>query len=84
MRVKRKGACAARPQSLPTQPGGSVVFVIRADGREVFRSPRVVPGKSVDYDVDLRGVSTLELATEDAGDGGGGDWGVWLSPELLR
>jgi hypothetical protein len=74
-----RGGCG-----LPTQTGGSVVFVIRADGKEVFRSPRVVPGTSVAYDVDLRGVSTLELATEDAGDGGTGDWGVWLAPELLR
>lgn len=69
---------------LPTESGGSVVFVIRADGREVFRSPKLGPGKTAAYDVDLAGVRSLELVTEDAGDGNGADWGVWLAPELTR
>jgi hypothetical protein len=69
---------------LPTQPGGSVVFVIRADGKEVFRSPKLVPGKTAGYKVDLSGVTTLELVTEDAGDGRAADWGIWLAPELSR
>ena len=74
-----RGACG-----LPTQPGGTVVFVIRADGREVFRSPRLAPGRTADYDVDLAGESALELATEDGGDGNNADWGLWLAPELIR
>jgi len=74
-----RGGCG-----LPTQPGGSVVFVIRADGRELFRSPKLVPGVTATYDVDLSGVAALELVTEDAGDGKGADWGVWLAPELSR
>ncbi len=74
-----RGACG-----LPTQPGGSVVFVIRGDGKELFRSVKLGPGKTVDYDVALAGVTTLELVTEDGGDGQSADWGVWLAPELLR
>ncbi len=74
-----RGACG-----LPTQSGGSVVFVIRADGRELFRSAKLGPGKTAAYDVDLAGVTTLELVTEDAGDGNGSDWGVWLAPQLAR
>lgn len=62
--------------------GGSVVFVIRADGREVFRSQPLGPGRLDRYDVDLAGVDDLELLTEDAGDGKASDWGVWLSPTL--
>lgn len=69
---------------LPTQSGGSVVFVIKANGRELFRSPELGPGKTTAYDVDLAGVDALELVTEDAGDGNGADWGVWLTPELTR
>jgi hypothetical protein len=69
---------------LPTQSGGSVVFVIKADGRELFRSAKLGPGKTVAYDVDLAGVQALELVTADAGDGNGADWGVWLAPELTR
>ena len=69
---------------LPTQTPGSVVFVIRADGREVFRSQQLVLGKTERYDVDLRGVDELTLLTEDGGDGKTSDWGVWLAPELTR
>lgn len=69
---------------LPTQSGGSVVFVIKTDGREVFRSPKLVPGKTAAYDLDLAGVESLELVTEDAGDGKAADWGLWLAPELSR
>ena len=69
---------------LPSQRIGSVVFVIYSDGREVFRSPVVRPGKTESYDIDLTGVSEIILATEDAGDGKAGDWGVWLGPELSR
>jgi hypothetical protein len=74
-----RGACG-----LPTQSGGSVVFLIKADGREVFRSPKLVPGRTASYDLDLGGVTTLELVTEDGGDGTGADWGVWLAPQLSR
>jgi hypothetical protein len=69
---------------LPTQRGGTVVFVIKTDGREVFRSARLTPGKTATYDLDLAGVESLELVTEDGGDGNGADWGVWLAPELSR
>lgn len=69
---------------LPSQAGGSVVFLIRADGREVFRSPTLGPGRTAAYDVELSGVRTLELVTQDGGDGNGADWGVWLAPELTR
>jgi len=62
--------------------GGSVVFVIRADGRDVFRSKPLRPGRVASYDVDLTGVDELELVTEDAGDGKASDWGVWLAPLL--
>jgi hypothetical protein len=60
------------------------VFLIMGDGREVFRSPKLGPGRTASYDIDLAGVKTLELVTEDGGDGAGSDWGVWLAPELSR
>jgi hypothetical protein len=63
--------------------GGSVVFVIRADGREVFRSQPLGPGRLDRYDVALAGVDELDLVTEDAGDGKASDWGVWLAPMLM-
>ncbi|MFM7243482.1 MAG: NPCBM/NEW2 domain-containing protein [Planctomycetaceae bacterium] len=63
--------------------GGSVVFAIRADGREVFRSTSLGPGRLARYDVDLAGVDELDLVTEDAGDGKASDWGIWLAPMLI-
>jgi len=69
---------------LPVQRGGSVVCVIRADGREVFRSKTLRPGEVARYAVDLDGVAELELVTEDAGDGKAADWATWFDPTLHR
>ena len=69
---------------LPSQVGGTVVFVVRADDKEIFRSPVLQPGKTESYDLDLTGVKKLILSTEDAGDGKAADWGLWLAPELSR
>ena len=69
---------------LPVQRGGSVVFVIRADGKEVFRSSKTKPGTIHPFDIDLENVKRLELVTEDGGDGKAADWGLWLGPILQR
>ena len=74
--TRLSGACG-----LP-DGGGSVVFVIRGDGRELFRSPTLQSGSLAEYDLDLGGVSILELVTEDGSDGKAADWGVWLAPTL--
>ena len=63
---------------------GSVVFVVKGDSKELYRSgvDRGLITKSLQLSV--KGVRRLELITEDAGDGNGGDWGVWIEPRLLR
>lgn len=63
---------------------GSVVFVIRTDGKEVFRSETLRPGQVGKVSVPLQGVSVLELVTQDSGDSNNSDWGVWLNPVLRR
>lgn len=63
---------------------GSVVFVVRGDGRELFRSPRIAQHDLHRLELDIADVTSLELAVEDAGDGVGNDWGVWLDPTLER
>lgn len=66
------------------QPYGSVIFIIRADGQEVFRSV-VIRGASIaNYAVNVTGVKILELIVDDAGDGRSNDWGLWLDPILGR
>jgi hypothetical protein len=64
--------------------GGSVVFVILADGKEVYRSPLVKTGELAPFELNIEDVSRLELRTEDGGDGETGDWALWLEPMLSR
>jgi hypothetical protein len=63
---------------------GSVVFVVRGDGRERYRSPPVADSAECIFSADVSGVRTLELVVEDAGDGNSSDWGVWFDPLLKR
>ncbi|MGI9244950.1 MAG: NPCBM/NEW2 domain-containing protein [Verrucomicrobiales bacterium] len=63
---------------------GSVIFVIRADGEERWRSPVTRSGTLHHYEIDLGGVEEVELRVEDAGDGTGSDWGLWLDPSLSK
>jgi hypothetical protein len=63
---------------------GSVVFVVRADGREIFRSETVRERQIHSKTLDVSDVEILELITEDAGDGWANDWGLWLDPQLVR
>jgi len=61
-----------------------VVFVIKTDGREVFRSSIIRGSKHAPYEVDVTGVKTLELQVDKAFDQNGGNWGLWLDPTLSR
>lgn len=64
---------------------GSVVFVILADGKEVFRSPLAKLSSGVKaMKVDVTGIRRLELITEPGDDGKSSDWGLWLEPRLRR
>jgi hypothetical protein len=61
-----------------------VVFVIKTDGREVFRSLAIRGPTKPSYTVDPTGIKTLELIVEQASDRNGGNWGLWLDPVLSR
>ncbi len=61
-----------------------VVFVIKTDGKEVFRSSVIRGSEHPRYDVDVTGVKTLELVVDKAQDRNGGNWGLWLDPTLFR
>jgi len=63
---------------------GSVVFVVRGDGRELFRSALITDHRLRQLEVDVTGVQRLELIVEDGGNGNGGDWGIWIEPALER
>jgi hypothetical protein len=60
------------------------VFVIKADGKELFRSPAVRGDRKVHYDVPLAGAKTLELLVENADQHNYNNWSLWLDPTLSR
>jgi hypothetical protein len=61
-----------------------VVFVIKTDGKEAFRSPTIRGTESPAYDIDVAGAKTLELIVEKATQQNGANWGLWLEPTLFR
>jgi hypothetical protein len=77
---KFKGTCG-----LTREHDGSVVFVIKGDGRELWRSKTVKKEDGgVTFEVSVTGTRELELVVENAGDDERSDWGLWLDPELIR
>jgi len=64
--------------------GGSVVFVIKGDGEELFRSDQITARQLHRETLSVKGVDVLELIVEDAGDGNNSDWGIWVEPKLSR
>ncbi|MDO5308722.1 MAG: NPCBM/NEW2 domain-containing protein [Planctomycetia bacterium] len=63
---------------------GSVVFVVRGDGQELFRSELVRDHERRDATIDVSKVKTLELVTEDGGNGNTSDHSIWVEPTLER
>ena len=61
-----------------------VTFVIKADGKPVFRSAAIRGATKASYEVELTGVKRLELLVENAGNGNGNNWALWLHPTLFR
>ena len=64
--------------------GGSCAFVVKADGKELWRSPKTEPGTLRSFKVSVDGAANLERLVEDAGDGIGSDWGCWFAPQVTR
>ena len=74
-----KGKCALR-----NKMKGSVKFIIKGDGKELFNSGNVTDSKEYKYNISVKDISTIQLIVTDSGDGKNSDWGQWLSPKLSR
>ncbi len=61
-----------------------VIFVIKTDGKQVFRSPTIRDSAHPRYEVDLTGVKKLELLVENAAANNGCNWALWLDPTVFR
>jgi hypothetical protein len=66
------------------QPFGSVIFIVKSDGHEVFRSGLIKGGQKAAYKVDVSDVKKLELIVDPGDEGQHNDWALWLEPVLSR
>ena len=57
--------------------------MISVDGEERWRSGGVKGDVVAEFDVDVTDAVEVALVVETMGDAGG-DWGLWLEPELSR
>jgi hypothetical protein len=71
-------------QTLEQPYAAGVVFVIKGDGKEMFRSRAIRGGAKADYDLNISGVKELELIVEKATSSNGNNWALWLDPALSR
>ncbi|MBN1917704.1 MAG: NPCBM/NEW2 domain-containing protein [Verrucomicrobia bacterium] len=69
---------------LQNEVEGSVVFAVKCDGKEVFRSDLINDWTEVPVDLDVTGVRKLELIATDGGDGKWADCSVWFAPTVTR
>ena len=70
--------------SLKKDMKGSVIFIIKGDGKELFNSGTVTDGHEKAYEINIEGINTIQLIVNDANNGKNSDWGQWLSPQLIR
>jgi hypothetical protein len=63
---------------------GSAVFILRGDGRELYRSALLRRGASAQATADVSGVKQLELIAEGGEGHTRNSWAVWLDPVLQR
>jgi hypothetical protein len=61
-----------------------VIFSIKVDGKEAYRSAPIRGSEKGTYEVSVAGAKTLELIVDKAEDQNGGNWGLWLDPVLSR
>ncbi len=63
---------------------GPTRFILRGDGRELFRSDVIRDNRPRSETVSVEGVQTLELIVESPAEQNRGAWSVWTNPILRR
>ena len=74
----------ARVAGLADGRGGSVVFVITGDGKELWRSKKITDASLPRFEINVRDVKELTFQVEDGGNGNSSDWGVWCDLKVVR
>lgn len=65
-------------------PQRNAIFVVKGDGRELYRSKLLNSLKQENVKVDVTDVATLELIVEKGTGPNGHAWAVWGSPQVSR
>lgn len=65
-------------------PVGSAVFIVRGDGKELYRSEVLRVGVHEALSVDISEVKNLELSTEGGNGNPNSSWAVWVDPKVRR
>jgi tetratricopeptide (TPR) repeat protein len=65
-------------------PQASAVFIVRGDGRELFRSTKLHVNASQRLHLDVEGVKEIELITESGESHNHFSWAIWAEPQLHR
>jgi len=82
--VNKKWKTLEATAGLIKPTNGSVVFVVRGDGQELYRSDRVTDLQELTIQVDISQVNDLELTVEDGGNGNSSDNASWFATRLKR
>ncbi|MCP2046100.1 UNVERIFIED_ORG: endo-alpha-N-acetylgalactosaminidase [Paenarthrobacter nicotinovorans] len=62
---------------------GSVVFIVKGDGRELLRTPVLsADSAALPLNVDISGIRNVELIADKNGDDAGDDWGDWADAKF--
>ncbi len=63
---------------------GSAVFIVKGDGKVLYKSPLLKEAKTDSISVNVEGIDVLELLTESGKEDNACCWAVWGSPTLRR
>ena len=62
---------------------GSVTFIIKGNGKELFNSGIMKAGDAAKpVELSLKGIDLLEMIVDDGGDGASGDAALWIDPVI--
>ncbi|WP_367872058.1 NPCBM/NEW2 domain-containing protein [Luteolibacter sp. Populi] len=64
--------------------GARAIFIVKGDGKELYRSAQLPEGKIASVDIDITGVKELSLETESGMEHSHTCWAVWGMPVVKK
>lgn len=63
---------------------GSAIFIVKGDGREIFRSKLLKGSKRAEINLEIENIDHLELIVESGKEGNALCWSIWGAPKITR